>query len=134
MPRGVDLKERKKATSVDKHVGRRLRVRRTMLGMSQTELANSVDITFQQVQKYERGSNRIGASRLYQFAQVLDVPPGYFFEGLGADRRTARKNPMEDRVWFKRETLELARAYARIGNTPMRELLLKLVRAAADNA
>ncbi|HEY6334867.1 MAG TPA: helix-turn-helix transcriptional regulator [Alphaproteobacteria bacterium] len=134
MPRGVDLKERKKATSVDKHVGRRLRVRRTMLGMSQTELANSVSITFQQVQKYERGSNRIGASRLYQFAQVLSVPPGYFFEGLGAERRKGRKNPMEERVWFKRETLELARAYARIGNTPMRELLLKLVRAAADGA
>ncbi len=67
---------------VDMHVGLRMRQRRALLGMSQTALGNSVGLTFQQVQKYERGSNRMGSSRLYEFAKVLDVPVSYFFDEM----------------------------------------------------
>ena len=68
---------------IDVHVGLRLRARRLMLGWSQDRLASAVGLTFQQVQKYERGRNRIGASRLFEFARILDVPVGYFFEDMG---------------------------------------------------
>src|SRR6185369_2529188 len=64
---------------VDVHVGSRVRLRRTLLGMSQEKLGTAIGLTFQQIQKYERGSNRIGSSRLYEFAKVLDVPVSYFF-------------------------------------------------------
>lgn len=66
---------------IDKHVGSRVRMRRMMLGMSQEKLGDAVSLTFQQIQKYERGTNRIGASRLQQFANILQVPVGFFFEG-----------------------------------------------------
>ncbi len=67
---------------VDKHVGSRIRQQRTLLGWSQSKLAEAIGLTFQQVQKYEKGSNRIGASRMWQFAQALGVPVASFFEGL----------------------------------------------------
>ena len=73
---------RRGTTAVDTHVGLKIRARRTLLGLSQTDLANAAGITFPQVQKYEKGTNRVGASRLQQFSQALDVPPSYFFEGL----------------------------------------------------
>ena len=69
-------------TSIDQHVGARLRLRRSMLDMSQSELGEKLGVTFQQVQKYERGTNRIGASRLFHVAKVMEVPVAYFFEGL----------------------------------------------------
>src|SRR3954453_21104466 len=69
---------------VDVHVGARVRLRRTLLGMSQEKLGEALDLTFQQVQKYERGANRVGASRLYHLSQVLDVPVAYFFEEIAA--------------------------------------------------
>ena len=68
-------------TPVDAHIGQKMRTRRTLLGLSQTELADAAGISFQQVQKYENGKNRVGASRLQQFSQALGVPPSYFFEG-----------------------------------------------------
>src|SRR3546814_20113266 len=68
---------------VDVHVGSRVRLRRTLLGMSQEKLGEAIGLTFQQVQKYERGTNRIGASRLFDLSKVLDVPVGFFFEELG---------------------------------------------------
>ena len=74
----------KSATAVDRHVGARVRVRRNMVGLSQTELAQALGITFQQVQKYEKGTNRIGAGRLYRVAEVLRVPVQWFFKGLPA--------------------------------------------------
>src|ERR687887_971680 len=67
---------------IDVHVGSRIRLRRTLLGMSQERLAEAIGLTFQQVQKYERGANRIGASRLFELAHVLDVPVGFFFEDM----------------------------------------------------
>src|SRR5271167_1191935 len=66
---------------IDRHVGARLRMRRMMVGMSQGKLGDALDVTFQQIQKYEKGANRIGASRLQQLARVLDVTPAFFFEG-----------------------------------------------------
>src|SRR5256885_4646469 len=72
-----------KPNPVDVHVGARVRLRRTLLGMSQEKLGDAIGLTFQQVQKYERGANRIGASRLYDLSRVLDVPVSYFFEEFG---------------------------------------------------
>ena len=66
---------------IDKHVGARVRMRRLMVGMSQGKLGEALNVTFQQVQKYEKGANRIGASRLQQLARVLEVPPAFFFDG-----------------------------------------------------
>ena len=68
-------------TAVDIHVGQKIRTRRNLLGLSQTELADAAGITFQQVQKYEKGANRVGAGRLMQFSESLGIPPSYFFEG-----------------------------------------------------
>jgi transcriptional regulator with XRE-family HTH domain len=69
------------ATPVDAHIGQKIRARRNLLGLTQTDLANAAGITFQQIQKYEQGTNRVGASRLQQFSDALGVPPSYFFEG-----------------------------------------------------
>ena len=72
---------RRGTTAVDTHIGQKIRARRTLLGLSQTELAEAAGISFQQIQKYEKGTNRVGASRLQQFSEALGVPPSYFFEG-----------------------------------------------------
>src|SRR5579863_5266785 len=76
----------KEPNATDKYVGGRIRMRRMMLGMSQTNLADGVNLTFQQVQKYEKGTNRVSASRMQQFAKILDVPVPFFFEGAPAAR------------------------------------------------
>ena len=107
---------------VDVHVGVRMRQRRTLLGMSQTKLGDAVGLTFQQVQKYERGSNRMGSSRLFEFAKALDVPVAYFFEEMpskalstgslkrGERAATVGLKRAEPDPLIKRETLELVRA------------------------
>jgi transcriptional regulator with XRE-family HTH domain len=126
---------------VDVHVGSRVRLRRTLLGMSQEKLGESIGLTFQQVQKYERGSNRIGASRLYDLARVLDVPVGFFFEEMPAE--TQHSSPAqvqglqeegdayEPDPMAKRETLELVRAYYRIEDPAVRKRLFELTKALA---
>ena len=81
----------------DKHVGTRIRMRRLMLGMSQTALADGLDLTFQQIQKYEKGVNRVGASRLQQIAHILRVPVEFFFEGGPGSRARKRTSPMRRR-------------------------------------
>ncbi len=88
---------------VDVHVGGRVKARRTLIGMSQEELGNHVGLTFQQIQKYEKGMNRIGASRLWRFSLILGQPISWFFEGIGE-----RKQKVED-LLAKRETLKLVR-------------------------
>ena len=108
-------------------------MRRTLLGLSQGELARQVGLTFQQIQKYERGANRIGASRLAEFASVLEVPPGWFFEdmprvGLGAGRG-AKAAALGD--LGGREALELVRLYNRVKDRRVRERILALLRAVA---
>ncbi len=81
---------KKAPNPIDKHVGSRVRMRRMMLGMSQEKLGDALGLTFQQVQKYEKGTNRIGASRLQQISQILQVPVSFFFEGA-PDRRSTRQ-------------------------------------------
>ncbi len=115
---------------VDAHVGSRVRLRRTLLGMNQTQLGAALGVTFQQIQKNERGVNRFSASRLWQLSQVLDVPVSYFFEGLDE----AAKAWSPDDMLLKRETLELVRAYYRITDTSARKCLREMVKAVAKLA
>jgi len=126
---------------IDVHVGSRVRLRRTLLGMSQEKLGEAIGLTFQQVQKYERGSNRIGASRLYDLARVLDVPVGFFFEEMSPETRQSspaqmrglreEAEPYEPDPLAKRETLELVRAYYRILDPQVRKRLFELTKALA---
>lgn len=112
-------------------------MRRTLLGLSQGELARQVGLTFQQIQKYERGANRIGASRLAEFAAVLDVSPGWFFEdmpqGGSAAARGARAIARAGLGELGgREALELVRLYHRVKDRRVRERILALLRAVAQ--
>lgn len=130
-PRGGD-------PAVDMHVGQRVRLRRIELGMSQNELARLIGITFQQLQKNERGVNRLSASRLYETARVLDVPESYFFEGIQGAKTLAipakKSEPpfmsVADEV-TKRETLELVRAYYDITDRKLRQQMVNTMRALA---
>jgi transcriptional regulator with XRE-family HTH domain len=128
-----------KPNPIDVHVGAQLRLRRTWLGMSQEKLGDAIGLTFQQVQKYERGVNRIGASRLYELSDILDVPVGFFFDGLPRSRDMSRGPGLSeapaaayDPGTVNRESLELARAYKRIADTPARRSLFDLIKAIAQ--
>ncbi|MGE0665397.1 MAG: helix-turn-helix domain-containing protein [Sphingomonadales bacterium] len=119
---------------VDIHVGKRLRQRRTFVGMTQEQLGAALGITFQQIQKYERGANRIGASRLFDICRILDVAPQFFFESMpeNEDERPAesiRAARPEDVV--DRETMDLVRAYRQIDSAAVRHRLLELARTLA---
>ena len=113
---------------IDVHVGQRVRQRRVLCGLSQTELANAIGLTFQQLQKYERGMNRISASKLWQISQVLDVPVQWFFKEY-ADLKDKRK----DSFHMKRETLELVRNYVAAPADVQRKFL-SLVKSIASSA
>ena len=132
-----------KPNPIDIHVGARIRLRRTLLGMSQQKLGEAIGLTFQQVQKYERGTNRVGSSRMFELARVLDVPVSYFFEEMGSDvaargrqhafgiateapNAGAGADPMT-----KRETLELVRAYYRIKDYHVRRRIYELAKSLA---
>jgi transcriptional regulator with XRE-family HTH domain len=123
---------------IDIHVGRRVRQRRTLLGLSQEKLGEAVGLTFQQIQKYERGANRISASRLYALSNVLDVSVPFFFEEMPAEiSGESVPGLVEDKKegpdpLAKRETLELVRAYYRIKSPSVRERLFKLVKCLPD--
>ena len=118
-----------RATAADRHVGLRIRERRTMLGLSQQQLAVMIGVTYQQAHKYERGLNRISAGRLYQIAQVLEVPISWFFEGIEtADASAAEISPRQ------RMGLELARNFAMIDNQKHQEALSQMARALAAQA
>ena len=119
---------------IDKHVGARLRMRRMMVGMSQGKLGDALDVTFQQIQKYEKGTNRIGASRLQQLARVLEVPPAFFFEGAPASSENgamafAEPNGSSYVVDFlsTSEGLQLNRAFALIRDAKVRKKIIDLV-------
>lgn len=124
-------------TKIDAHVGARIRLRRTLLGMSQQQLGHAMKLTFQQIQKYERGTNRIGSSRLYQLSQVLNVPISYFFDDLPAAERDAPDAALsphavhEAKRMTRRETLELVRAYFKIEDAAVRQRIFEIVKAAA---
>lgn len=123
---------------VDVHVGGRVRLRRTLLGLSQGELGERLGLTFQQVQKYERGLNRISASRIFDMARVLDVPVAFFFDDMPEDLASrapgcaedyeARSGDTETELMAKRETLELIRAYYLIDDTEVRKKIYQLTK------
>ncbi|MCH7538931.1 MAG: helix-turn-helix transcriptional regulator [Proteobacteria bacterium] len=113
---------------VDVHVGSRVRLRRTMLGMSQEKLGHAIGLTFQQVQKYERGANRIGASRLFELSHVLDVPVSFFFDDMPADV-ASRSRLLEGGL--AEEGGELVRAYYRIADPGVRKRVFALAKALA---
>jgi transcriptional regulator with XRE-family HTH domain len=122
---------------IDVRVGARLRLRRNMLGLSQAQLGEAIGLTFQQVQKYERGANRIGASRLHELSRVLDVPISFFFEDTDPVRAPAMggfaeppAETFEDPL-RKPETIELVRAYFSIEDAMVRRRLLDLVKCLA---
>jgi len=126
---------------VDVHVGGRLKQRRTLMGLSQEKLASQVGLTFQQIQKYEKGANRITASRLFQFGRILDVPPSFFFDDMPAEMRGGDNfpEPVASKSWAatetdpfaKRETLELVRVYYQIRDADVRKQLYELAKSVA---
>lgn len=143
----------KRSTSpdpIDIHVGSRLRLRRNLLGMSQEQVGTACGLTFQQIQKYEHGTNRIGASRLYRFSQILDVPVSYFFNAMPEEAVTSDERrqgfgekgqaPMEGiqnpdtELLHRRETLELIRAYYSITDKKSRRKIYELVKSMATIA
>ena len=112
------------ATDIDLHLGKRLRRRRRLLGLTQQQLANSVGIRFQQIQKYECGANRISAARLWQLSEALETPVGYFYDGLA--EAAERQNLEADRggeMFSRKETLDLIQAYYQLSERPRRRLL-----------
>jgi transcriptional regulator with XRE-family HTH domain len=125
----------RKPNDVDAHVGSRLRQRRMLLGISQEQLAEMLGLTFQQVQKYERGTNRVSASRLFQLARALDTPITWFFDEMaserGADREKAESGEDNDPM-SRRETLELVRVYSRIDDRKVRKKLYEMAKALAE--
>lgn len=130
--------------AIDMHVGKRVRLRRTLLGMSQEQLGAELNITSQQVQKYERGANRISASRLWDISQILDVPISYFFDDMSENtmRSSPRwvsrgdvmdamtSQPLKDPM-ARRETLELVRAYYTIEKPAVRKRIAEMVKSIA---
>jgi transcriptional regulator with XRE-family HTH domain len=108
---------------IDLHVGKRLRRRRRLLGLTQQQLAESVGIRFQQIQKYECGANRVSASRLFELAESLDVPVQYFYEGLSHRDEAANEGALAADVLSQKETVDLIRAYYRLGERPRKRLL-----------
>jgi transcriptional regulator with XRE-family HTH domain len=129
---------------IDVHVGARIRLRRTLLGISQENLADAIGLTFQQVQKYESGANRVSSSRLLDIANTLDVSISYFFEEMSAGvqnqtpsmLRNAKVLPEidgEKDPLARRETLELVRAYYRIPDPAVRKRLAELTKAVAKS-
>ena len=129
--------------AVDVHVGKRVRLRRTLLGMSQEQLGASLNITFQQVQKYERGANRISASRLWDISQILDVQISYFFDDMTEDimRSSPRRVSRGENIDFdndnardpmaRRETLELVRTYYSIESSKVRKSISEMIKSLA---
>ena len=140
-----------RSSPIDAHVGTRIRLRRTLMGMSQERLGEALGLTFQQVQKYERGVNRVGASRLFDLSRVLDVPISFFFDNmpeplaatyggapgpLGARRSYGFADGQDsfgggagDDALNRRETLELVRAYFRIIDPAVRKRVFELIKS-----
>ena len=126
---------------VDIYVGGRLRLKRTLAGLSQERLGDSVGLTFQQIQKYEKGANRISASRMFQFARVLEVEPAWFFEGIEEELGGAAPGFAEPSDPFEgappappvaaRENVEVMRLFASIRDAEVRARLLELIRSVA---
>ncbi|MBO0711748.1 MAG: helix-turn-helix transcriptional regulator [Acetobacteraceae bacterium] len=141
--RPVGAEREGRPSPIDVHVGSRIRLRRTLMGMSQERLGEALGLTFQQVQKYERGVNRVGASRLFDLSRVLDVPISFFFDDmpdtLAAHPGSAGRSRLGgfgeatdsfgDDALNRRETLELVRAYYRITDPAIRKRVFELIKS-----
>lgn len=134
----------KKPNPIDVHVGSRVRLRRMLVGMSQEKLGVQMGLTFQQIQKYEKGTNRIGASRLYQISRILEVPIQFFFEEasleMGVSSASEAKGFSDSgsqafimEFLNTREGLELNRAFVRISDQKQRKRIVDLVRSMVDD-
>ncbi len=115
--------------SVDRHVGSRVRRRRLIVGMSQEKLGEALGLTFQQVQKYEKGANRIGSGRLQQIAHTLQVPISYFYDGQGEDGSPRNATPPE--LVVDKDSADLLKAFNSLADQSMRQALLNMAQAAA---
>ena len=135
------MKTKGTPNEMDVHVGQRLRVRRSLLGLSQEKLAESIGLTFQQIQKYERGTNRVSAGRLYDLSKILDVPVSYFFEQFGKvdlDSYAAEGMADNDQQGFEgsdimnsKETLDLLRIYYSVQDPETRKDIMKFIKSMA---
>ncbi len=130
---------KKKPNPTDIHVGGRIRLRRNMLGMSQEKLGESLGITFQQIQKYEKGTNRVGASRLQAIANILGIPVAFLFEDLPGQEAASVGGFSEDasaafalEFCTSAEGLQLNRAFVKISDAKVRRKLIELVKTLAD--
>lgn len=140
-----EKKTKGRATAMDEHVGQRLRMRRNIMGLSQEKLAELLGITFQQIQKYERGSNRISAGRLHELSKILEIQIGWFFEqfdakneikyeripGFGEDRQD---EIIDDKIFQEKETLELVKIYYSIESTKLRKDAVKFLKSIAESS
>lgn len=130
------------ADSVDVHVGKRLQLRRSLLGLSQEKLGEAVGLTFQQIQKYEKGLNRISSGKLFQFSNILDVPVQYFFDALEGMNQNANRgladNDQEEfignDVMQNRETVELVRTYYAIKDPELRKDAVRFMKSIAKSS
>lgn len=132
---------KKKPNPIDIHVGSRIRLRRNMLGMSQEKLGESLGITFQQIQKYEKGTNRVGASRLQAIASVLNAPVAFFFEDAPGQEAVAGQGGFEDasmafaaEFCSTPEGLQLNRAFVKIADSKVRRRIVELVKSLSGDA
>ena len=146
-PRDETSKQaRARAKAIDRHIGDRIRIRRIQRGISQEQLAVALGLTFQQVQKYERGINRVAGARLFDLGFELDVPVGFFFDDMPEklahrpDRAPARlsgsgfaetQEPFASDVTLQRDTLELMRAFNQLASGAQRKAIIDLVRSLA---
>lgn len=144
---GTQTQRKTKGTpnQVDVHVGQRLRVRRSLLGYSQEKLASLIGLTFQQVQKYERGTNRVSAGRLYELSKILDVPVSYFFDQISEENTPitpgmsdndqdgfTTENESNGDLMARKETLDLVRIYYSIENPEARKDIVKFIKSMAE--
>ena len=132
---------KKSPNPVDVHVGSRVRLRRMLVGLSQEKLGHSMGLTFQQIQKYEKGVNRIGASRLYKLSQILNVPVGFFYEGMNQMEGSANPGMAEENTEAflyeflnTRDGLELNRAFVKVSDPSIRKSVIDLVRSLGRTA
>lgn len=138
-PSGTNAMAKKAPNPIDKHVGSRVRMRRMMLNMSQEKLGDALGLTFQQVQKYEKGTNRIGASRLQQIALILQVPVEFFFEGAPdlreistSSNETSSSPAFVSDFLATSDGLALTKAFMRITDPRIRRRIVDLVEAIAE--
>lgn len=140
MEKEANTLTREEVREIDRHVGRRLRYRRLMMDYSQTYLAEQVGLSFQQFQKYEKGANRISASKLHEFAQILEVPVSYFFEDMPTKIKEAAQTTEpavaegDENPFSEPEVREFIQAYQKISSNNLRKSIFQAVKAVAKSS